>query len=292
MPRHSSHVVPRLVLPITVNFGNANSIDYDLSVPPVQLYKYYLLGKFLYFRFDNRNLHPKIALNQYNCEWPRLRVGYQDAQEAKNIFLRARDKTFSYFMSGLSRVVSLWLNGTRSGRTYQGAQQRAVADAIANNRRSPDTEPIYIATTRFPRGPGEAPNRPDQEDRDDDPPDRLLLNRYLRFFRAYVRRPKCVKHCWRYNLQFVDEGSVDAWNQDHPNGNPQVPLFAALRTVVETISPKMLTHMLENRRQRWQASKLEDAFGKTTQITMTAANVQMNVLNFDLMGGDTANQWN
>ena len=290
MPYDSNHHTPRLVLPITMNFGNINPADHDPIVPRVQLYKYYILGKFLYFRFDNRNWGPKIALNQYNREWP-WRVGHQDAQEAKTIFFRVRDKTFSYFMSGLSSVVSLWLMDTKSGHNYRRQYRQRRASVVAGNQRSPDTPPICIATTRFPRGPGEVPNWPDQEDRDDDPPDRLLLNRYLPFFRAYVRRPKCVKHCWRYNLQFVDEGLVDAWNQDHPNGDPQVPLFEALRTVVEIIAPKMLTHVLEIRRQRWQASKLGDAFAKTTQITMTAANVQMDVLNFDQMGGDTASRW-
>ncbi|KAF8434630.1 hypothetical protein BGX38DRAFT_1333478 [Terfezia claveryi] len=86
------------------------------------------------------------------------------------------------------------------------------------------------------------------------------LKRYLPFFLAFVRRPACVKH---YNPQFVQEALVEGWNHQHPNGNPEVPLFACLRT---TMAPKTLIHVLEN---RWQMASVK--IGRCLCVTFLQA---------------------
>ena len=207
-------------------------------------------------------------------------------------------------MLGLAEVVTLWLDGTESGANYRAQyirrrrrQATARQDARTNNNYiAPEDPPICIATTRFPRDSGKIPNpaqqRPGVAGPPGGPADVLLhLNRYLPFFLAFVRRPRYVKHIWRYNLQFVSEALRDMWNSQAEDGHPPVPLFAALRHVVEVIAPKMLIHVLENRRQQWQVSLLGDAFAKTMKITMNVANVDMEPLNAAGIGGVRANNW-
>ena len=84
-----------------------------------------------------------------------------------------------------------------------------------------------------------------------------------------------MKHIWRSNLQFVSKVLRDTWNSQAEEGHPPVPVFAALRDVVEVLATKMLTHVLERRRQQWQVSFLSDADAETMRITMNIANMAM-----------------
>ena len=63
---------------------------------------------------------------------------------------------------------------------------------------------ICIATTCFPRGSGHVPNAAQQRTGVAGPAGgptdvQLFLTRYLPFFPTFVRRPRYVKHIWRYN---------------------------------------------------------------------------------------------
>ena len=303
MPRRANYTnIPRIALPVVVQFGNGNPAEYDGVLPNLQCYEYNQIGRFLYFRFDDKNWIPKKALGHYNREWVRLQLGIHDGNPAKRIFFQVRDNTMSNFVTGLAEVVNLWLDGTESGANYraQYIRRRRQQVTARNNARTnntyiaPEDPAIGIATTRFPRGLGFIPNaaqqRPGIAGPAAGPPDvQLFLDRYLPFFTAFVRRPRYVKHIWRYNLQCVSEGFRDTWNSQAEDGHPAVPLFAALRDVVEVLAPKMLIHVLENRCQQWQASLLGDAFAKTMRITMNVANVAMEPLNAAGIGGVRAN---
>ena len=300
MPRRANYTnIPRIALPVVGAFGNYNPAEYDEVLTNLQCYEYYQIGQFLYFRFDDKNWIPKKATGHYNREWVRLQIGIHDVNPVKRIFFQVRDNTMSNFMSGLAEVVTLWLDGTESGANYRAQyvrrrrrQATARQDARTNNQYiAPDDPPICIASTRYPRGSGEIPNpalqRPGVAGPPGGPADALLhLNRYLPFFLACVRRPRYVKHIWRYNLQFVSEVLRDTWHSQAQEGHPPVPLFAALRDVVEVIAPKMLIHVLENCRQQCQVSLLGDAFAKTMRFTMNVANVDMEPLNAVGIGHD------
>ena len=111
MPRHSSYIdIARLRLPMVGNFGNINHGDYDPAVVRLHMYEYYHIGRFLYFRFDERNWIPKKALHYYNREWEHLAIPIHQSSEAKRIFFRARGNTRSSFLTGLRNVINLWLN--------------------------------------------------------------------------------------------------------------------------------------------------------------------------------------
>src|SRR5437868_104658 len=285
MPRHASFTnIPRLVLPVVVDIGNPN---YDPGVPHLQLYEYWNVGRFLYFRFDERNWIPKRALTQYNREWPHHQVGLHQATEARRIFFWVRDNTQQNFFQGLSDIVSAWLNDTISGQHYRlqyssrrRAYDQSVARARASNHIPPPRMELNIATTRFPRGPGTIPNEDHQADgipdpnfvpapppprsarhshQPNDPPSppplidnipHVYLNRYLPFFQAFVTRPACVKHAWKYNLEFIDEELREGWNAENPAGDPAVPLFEGLAAVGRDLAATMLVHILQQRRQR------------------------------------------
>jgi hypothetical protein len=325
MPRHASfYDIGRLDIPTVVDFGNPR---FDPGIPHLQLYEQWNLGRFLYFRFDERNWLPKKAIAQYNREWPHHQLGAHLAIEAKRIFMRVRDNTQQNFFLGLADVVTSWLDATNSGQlfrqqytTRRRRHDRALAQAVANNTARPTLE-INIAKTRFPRGPGRVPNAEDQErgivDHGPNPPPapadnqdnnqdnnregtaspqndrpRLYLNRFLPFFNDYVTRPKCVKHCWKYNLEFVDEEIRNKWDVDHKYGDPEVPLFEGLTRVVEDIAPIMLIHVLQQRRQRWAESGLINLFAHTTRHTMNTPSVNMELFINAGMAGVRANRWN
>jgi len=66
MPRHANFQnVQGLDLPIVADFGNP---AYDASTSHLQAYEAWNLGRFLYFRFHERNWIPKKALGKYNRE--------------------------------------------------------------------------------------------------------------------------------------------------------------------------------------------------------------------------------
>jgi len=267
MPRHGSFQdVPRLVLPVIVDFGNPN---YKAGISHLQLFESCNLGRFLYFRFNERNWIPKKALNQYNREWTHHQLVLHQARDTKWIFFRIRDSTQQNFLQGLADIINVWLSDTISGQYYrlQYSNRRriydqAVAQAMHRHELPPRTPNISIATTRFHRGPSRVPNRMHQAlgipdptynnaaapapgaDEEENERPLLFLNRYLPFFNAFVRRPVCVKHAWRYNLEFVDESLRKTWNAANPTGNPPVPLFEGLTKVVADLAPAMLTHVL------------------------------------------------
>jgi hypothetical protein len=150
MPRHASFQDVRAqILPIIVDVGNPN---YDPGVPHLQLYEYWNIGRFLWFRFDERNWIPKKALTQYNREWPHHQLGLHQATEARRVFFRVRDTTQQNFFQGLADVVNTWLSETRSGENYR------VQYGNRRHANPPPVLPIDIATTRYPRGPGRVPN--------------------------------------------------------------------------------------------------------------------------------------
>jgi len=95
MPRHANFQnVDRLDLSIMGNFG---IVQYNPNVPNIQLYQYYNVGRFLYFRFDERNCKPKSALQLYNQEWLHHQLGVHLSAEAKRVFFRVRDSTQQNF---------------------------------------------------------------------------------------------------------------------------------------------------------------------------------------------------
>lgn len=321
MPRHASYLdIGQLHIPQINDFGNP---QFDATIPHLQLYETWNVGRFLYFRFDERNWLPKKAIAHYNREWPHYQLGPHLVNEAKRKFLHIRDNTQQNFFLGLASVVTSWLDATRSGKLYRqqysARRERydeAVAQAAANNTRDPPEFDLDIATSRFPRGPGRVPNDDDQDDGILDPNlpatpppfpaeeneganpppspphrQRLYLNRFLPFFSSYVKRPKCVKHCWKYNLEFVNEELRRKWDVDNPYGDPAVPLFEGLTKVVEELAPTMLIHVLEHRRQRWAESGLINKFAHTTRHTMNAENVDMEMFYNAGTAGFRANRW-
>jgi hypothetical protein len=277
------------------------------------MYEYYNIGRFLYFRFDEKNWIPKKALHHYNREWAHLAIAIHQGPEAKRIFFRVRDNTMSSFMTGLREVINLWLY-TYSGVRYQDqymhrrqTQRAQVAaalgalGALSAGNLAPNLPPICIKKTKFPRGPGIVPDRParsanaNNNAANDNPVDQTPVdqtpvnNRFLPFFLAFVTRPKCVRHVWRYNLQFVSDDILGTWNKDHVEGDPAVPLFQGLTTVVCKMAPKMLIHVLENRRQQWAVSGLPNAFARTSACTMSHPDVPMEAFAPAGMGGVRAN---
>ncbi|KAF8439667.1 hypothetical protein BGX38DRAFT_867829 [Terfezia claveryi] len=196
----------------------------------------------------------------------------------------------SSFMTGLQDVINMWLR-TYSGVKYQdqymhrrAAQHAAVAAAADGGNLAPSLPAICISRTLFPRGPGIIPDIEDQVDAPKDASDQVH-NRFLPFFFAYVTRPKCVQHVWRYNLKFVDQDLLASWDRMHVQGNPPVPLFSGLTAVVKALASKMLIHVLENRRQQWAVSGLPSAFAKTAPLTFDQPDVAMEPFTNAGMGG-------
>jgi len=142
-----------------------------------------------------------------------------------------------------------------------------VAQTVHKYEILPRPPNINIAMTQFHREPGRVPNcmhqalgipdptyndatvpAPEADEEESEGP-LLVLNGYLPFFNACVQRPVCVKHAWRYNLEFVDESLRETWNAANPTGNPPVPLFEGLTEVVADLAPAMLMHVLQQQRQ-------------------------------------------
>ena len=71
-----------------------------------------------------------------------------------------------------------------------------------------------------------------------------------------------------------------------------MPLFEGLTEVVADLAPAMLTHVLQQRRQRWSVSGLVNLFAHSTRYTMNAANIQMEAYINTGMCGVRANHWN
>ncbi|KAF8451391.1 hypothetical protein BGX38DRAFT_1183101 [Terfezia claveryi] len=268
MPRRANYTeIERLRLPVIGKFGHVNPADYDPAVVRLHMYEYYNIGRFLYFRFDEKNWIPKKAIHHYNQEWAHLAIPLHQAVEAKRVFFRVRDNTLASFMTGLREVIELWLS-TFSGVKYQ--------DQYRHQRRS------QLNQVRMATAAGNlAPNLP--------PICIIVHNRFLPFFLAFVGRPKCVRHVWRYNLQFVHEDLLESWDRDNVEGNPPVPLFAGLTMVVKKLAPKMLIHVLENRRQQWATSGLHNELATTTDLTMDKPEVAMEPFANAGMGGVRAN---
>jgi len=183
----------------------------------------------------------------------------------------------------------------------------------------PEYEDIDIAVTRFQRGAGFIPNEashpagivdpaapgpphaslspPPCAGNESPPPRRparatLYLNRYLQFFYAFVTRPACVKQVWKYNLEFVPDDVWDSWDPNHPFGGPDLPLFRGLAEVIKEVAPRMIIHVLEDRKQKWAESGLISLFANTIRHTMGAINITMERYINPGMGGVRANHWN
>ncbi|KAF8434019.1 hypothetical protein BGX38DRAFT_1221143 [Terfezia claveryi] len=214
-PPRQLYEIERLRLPVIGKFGHVNPADYDPAVVRLHMYEYYDIGRFLYFRFDEKNWIPKKAIYHYNQEWAHLAIPLHQAIEAKRVF----------------------------------------------------SEQFEL--------PVDAGDR--------------VHNWFLPFFLAFVRRPKCVRHVWRYNLQFMHEDLLESWDWDNVEGNPPVPLFAGLTMVVKKLAPKMLIHILENRRQQWATSGLHNELATTTDLTMDKPEVAMEPFANVGMGGVRAN---
>jgi len=274
MPRHGSFQdVPNLVLPVIVEFGNPN---YEAGISHLPLFESWNLGRFFYFRFDERNWIPKKALNQYNWERTHHQLALYQPHDAKSIFFQLRDSIQQNFLQDIADIINVWLLDTISARgqyyrlQYSNRRRtydQAVAQAVYRHKIPTCPPNINIATTRFHKGPDRVPNRmhqalgipdptyndtavpaPVASEKEDEGP-LLFLNRYLPFFNVFGRRPVCMKSAWRYNLEFVDESLQETWNAANLTGNSPVPLFEGLTEVVAHLAPAMLTHILQQQRQ-------------------------------------------
>lgn len=194
-----------------------------------------------------------------------------------------------------------------------GIESNIPCDAEDNfgNRLPPPYQEIQISRSRFVRGQGynfqfkRSTTRhivgpaPPAEANDEGDGDlihcgiwlELHLSRFLPYFNVFVRRPVCVKYIWRYNLQFVSRDLRENWNTEHPDGQPEHTLFAALRNVVEHVAQTMLLHLMYHRKQQWAVSGLSDVFANSTETTMNAGNIDMEVFDIGGIGGIRAHNF-
>jgi len=144
----------------------------------------------------------------------------------------------------------------------EASQPAGIADLAASG-------PPHASLCPPPRTRNESspPRRPAQAT--------LYLNRYMPFFYAFVTRPACVKHVLKYNLEFVPEDIRDSWDPTQPFGSPDVPLFRGLAEVIKEVAPRIIIHVLEDRKQKWAESRLISLFANTTRHTIGAPNITM-----------------
>ncbi|KAF8445191.1 hypothetical protein BGX38DRAFT_1271402 [Terfezia claveryi] len=161
-------------------------------------------------------------------------------------------------MSGLSEVIDAFLDETEAGTKYRAqykARKRAQRDAIRaeirDNHRDPDTPPIRILTTEA----------------------------LVSFLTTLTRE--------RTMLLIPATKPLPAFLSLLCPSASNLQLYSKRWWKDGTVSILMGNHKfryLFAYRQQWQASKLGDAFAKTSQIAMAAANLRMEAMDFGGMG--------
>ena len=102
----------------------------------------------------------------------------------------------------------------------------------------------------------------------------------------------CIKHVSKYNLEFVPEDVRDSLDPTHPFGSLDVSLFRDLAEVIKVVAPRMIIHVLEDRKQKWAESELISLFANTTRQNMGASSITMECYINPEMEGVRANHWN
>lgn len=240
------------------NFGNLNPDNFQRG-SSLFVYEFYLILRFLWFRFDGHNWHMARAANFFALEVTHFNQGgIQSTEELKRmkvVFTRVRDLSVANFFIGLEDIINLWLGFTRSGMRFRNTWTVRTAN---------DAQGDYLITSLVAppvAGPADGNGAPAA-------PAPGVASTFLEHFLDFITSPRYVKHIWRYNLATISPVDQGAFNVNAPNGPAAwQPIWTGLKDVIKRMGPFMLQHMLKGRQRRWSESKLHDKFAATMDLT-------------------------
>ena len=219
------------------NFGNLNPDNFQRG-STLFVYEFYLILRFLWFRFDGHNWHMARAANFFALEVTHFNQGgIQSTEELKRmkvVFTRVRDLSVSNFFIGLEDIINLWLGFTRSGMRFRNTWTVRTAN---------DPQTDYLINLQIApqavAGPVGADGVPPA-------PIGLAASTFLDHFLDFITSPKYVKHIWRYNLATIDPMDLAAFSVNTPNGPAAwQPIWTGLKDVIKRMGPFMLQHILK-----------------------------------------------
>ena len=240
------------------NFGNLNPDNFQRG-SSLFVYEFYLILRFLWFRFDGHNWHMARAANFFALEVTHFNQGgIQSTEELKRmkvVFTRVRDLSVANFFIGLEDIINLWLGFTRSGMRFRNTWTVRTAN---------DAQGDYLITSLVAppvAGPADGNGAPAA-------PAPGVASTFLEHFLDFSTSPRYVKHIWRYNLATISPVDQGAFNVNAPNGPAAwQPIWTGLKDVIKRMGPFMLQHILKGRQRWWSESKLHDKFAATMDLT-------------------------
>jgi hypothetical protein len=258
-----------LLLPRLVNFGiNINPVHF--GVPSIIVYEFYLILRFLWFRFDQTNWNAYIATKHFFYELPSWNLELQtmsQRRKMKSIYFKVRDLVVNNFLSGLKDIIDLWLDQTLSGARFR-------LTWITRTRTDPSEWLITRKVIRPNIFRAEIP--PVSQD-----------SSFLNHFRDFLKTPKYVKHIWRYNLNTIPPSELANYNTTRLTGSVEWTIFwSSLQNVIWHVGPRMLQHSLQHKGHRWIESNLQELFAQTSPLTFNMmAPIQVSHLTASGLGG-------